>query len=193
MIIAGLASPEDLGYAEAARVVAQPILVLAAGLSAVLSPRAMRAAMDDDLETAQHNRRVYLGLILVAAAGYIAVAGWDWALNPMAYIVPSAYVVSGLVVATIVANFSITAVYLQIHELMGAGRESALARIAWISSPVILLGGLTAGVTGPFALAISRVAGTTTRFALQSRALATVYSDTREADRAGASEGVDAP
>ncbi|MFC2153469.1 hypothetical protein ACFLQ7_02420, partial [Actinomycetota bacterium] len=40
-IIAALASPEDLGYAEAARVVAQPILVLSAGLSAVLSPRAM--------------------------------------------------------------------------------------------------------------------------------------------------------
>ena len=66
-IIAALASPEDLGYAEAARVVAQPILVLSAGLSAVLSPRAMKAAMDDDLTTARQNRKVYLGMILVAA------------------------------------------------------------------------------------------------------------------------------
>ena len=34
-IIAWLASPEDLGYAESARVVAQPVLVFAAGLNAV--------------------------------------------------------------------------------------------------------------------------------------------------------------
>ena len=176
-IIAALASPEDLGYAEAARVVAQPILVLSAGLSAVLSPRAMKAAMDDDLTTARQNRKVYLGMILVAAVGYIAVAGWDWVLNPMAYIVPAAYVVNGLVIATVIANFSISAVYLQIHELMGANREKALARIAWIASPVIVLGGATAGFTGAFALAISRVAGTSTRYALQARELGLVYGN----------------
>ena len=71
-IIAGLASPEELGYAESARVVAQPVLVLSAGLTAVLGPRSMRAAMETDVGTARHTNRVYL---LVMAFGALAYAG----------------------------------------------------------------------------------------------------------------------
>ena len=44
-IITYLAGPEAMGYAEAARIVAQPILVLAAGLIYPLRPRAMEAAL----------------------------------------------------------------------------------------------------------------------------------------------------
>ncbi|MDJ0954380.1 MAG: hypothetical protein QNJ81_11945, partial [Acidimicrobiia bacterium] len=51
-IIAALAGAEALGYAEAARVVAQPVLVLATGLTAVLAPRAMEAGMNRDLSSA---------------------------------------------------------------------------------------------------------------------------------------------
>jgi len=174
-IIASLASPDALGYAESARVVAQPILVLAAGLTAVLAPRSMKAGMDRDARTARNTNNVYLAIIGLAGIGYISIAGWDWLLNPMSYIVPSAYVVPGLVVVTIAANVVVSGLFLQVNELLGAHKETALARIAWSVSPLMLLGGLTAGTTGAFARPIGSIAQAGGRFLMQAYALRGVY------------------
>lgn len=176
-IVAELADPETLGYAEAARVVAQPVLVLAAGLTAVLAPRSMRAAMDTDRAVARNTSRAYLLMMFLAGAAYIAIAGWDWVLNPMAYIVPSAYVVSGLVVVTVIGNLVQSGVFLQVNELLGAYRERFLAGIAWAVTPVMLAIGATAGVTGAFARPLSRLAGATIRYGVQDRVLRNVYAD----------------
>ncbi len=173
-VIPLLASPEELGYAESARVVAQPVLVLAAGLSAVLSPRAMRAAMDRDRATARHTSRVYVGAMILAGAGYLVVVGWDWPLNPMAVIVPSAYALSGLVALTVIANLVATMLFLQNSELMGARRERTLAKIAALTSPLSLAGGLTAGFTGAYARAIGVLAGAGVRYVVQWRALGSI-------------------
>lgn len=174
-IIAWVASPEDLGYAESARVVSQPMLVLAAGLTAVLAPRSTRAAMDVDRPTARHTSIVYLGSMALAGIGYVLVVGWDWALNPMAYIVPSAYVLSGLVALTIAANVVASAPFLQNSELAGAHRERTLARISWLSAVVWLMGGLTAWFTGAYARSIGLLAGGAARYAAQARVLGLVY------------------
>jgi O-antigen/teichoic acid export membrane protein len=184
-IIAALASPEALGYAESARVVAQPILVLAAGLTAVLAPRSMRAGMDLDLVTARRTSNRYLALMGLAGVGYLIVAGWDWALNPMALLVPSAYVLSGLVAVTIIGNIATSAVFLQINELLGSGDERRLAFIAWLESPVSILGALTAGVTGAFARPIGIIASSMFRFVVQERTLTRVYGRTPEAPATG--------
>ena len=170
-IVAGLASPEALGYAESARVVAQPILVLAAGITAVLSPRSMRAAMDVDLGTARHTSRVYLAIMVVGGLGYIAIAGWDWVLNPMSYLVPSAFVVSGLVAVAVVTNVMRSMTFLQGSELLGANRQRAMARIAWIVAPIAVVVSLSAGVTEAFARPLAFIASAGSRFVLQRREL----------------------
>ena len=176
-IIAWLASPEDLGYAESARVVAQPVLVFTTGLIAVLKPRAMRAAMDADLSAARKARAIYLGSAAVAGVVYLAIVGWDWVLNPLAYVVPSAYVVAGLAAFTIFANIAMSAAFLQSDELAGAGRARTLAMISWFSSIFVLLGGLTAQVTGAYARPLAGVAGSGARYAAQAKKLAEVYQE----------------
>jgi O-antigen/teichoic acid export membrane protein len=174
-IVPWLAGPDALGYAESARVVAQPILVLASGFTAVLAPRSMRAAMESDERTARHTSRVYMWIVGLAGIGYLFIAGWDWVLNPMSYIVPSAYTVSGLVAVTIVANLAIAAVFLQINEMLGADEESTLARISWTVAPIYVLGGLTAGFTGAFARPLGMLGQTSGRYVLQGRSLRGVY------------------
>jgi O-antigen/teichoic acid export membrane protein len=166
-IITRLASPEALGFAGAARVVAQPILVFASGLTAVMGPRTIEAAMHRDRATARHTSKVYLSAIGLAGIGYLAVAGWSWTLNPMTRLVPAAYEISGLVALTVVANIATAAIFLQINELLGARREFTLAKLSWAISPIVILGAATAGVTDAFARAIGRLGESSTRFVLQ--------------------------
>jgi len=103
--------------------------------------------------------------------------GWDWALNPVVQIVPSAYVLTGLVALTAVANTVAATTFLQGDELAGAGRERSLAAIAGVSSLFLLGGGLTAGFTGAYARSIGLIAGSSARFAIQRVALRRVYRD----------------
>lgn len=156
-IVAALAGPEVLGYAEAARVVAQPVLVFATGLTAVLAPRAMRAAMDVDIAAAQHARRVFLGLVGLAGVAYLAVASTDWVLNPMGYIVPAAYTVSGLVAAMIIANMTTAALYLDTNELLGARKARELSLVSIVLSPILIAVAFTAGQIGAFAVPLGRI------------------------------------
>ncbi len=186
-IITRLASPEALGFAGAARVVAQPVLVFATGLTAVLGPRTIEAAMKRDRAIARHTGRVFLIAIGLAGVAYLGVAGWSWALNPMTRLVPAAYEISGLVALTIVANIANAAIFLQMHELLGAKRELTLAKLSWSISPILILGAATAGTTDAFARAIGRLGESTTRFFLQIRIIRPQYADTEliESEHAG--------
>ena len=176
-MITRLASPEALGFAEAARVVAQPILVLGTGLSAVLNPRVVEAASKRDRATARRTERLFLGVMLVAGIGYLAIAGWSWPLNPMTAIVPSAYEVSGLVALTVVANLAIASIFLQFNELIGAKLETTLAKISWSTAPVLLLGAATAGVTDAFARPLGRLGEALAKTVAQSVALSRYYGN----------------
>jgi O-antigen/teichoic acid export membrane protein len=175
--ISWLASPEDLGYTESARIVVQPILVFATGLTAVLGPRVMRAGLDRDVTQSRSTNRLYATLVLGGAGVYLLIVGWDWALNPVVGIVPSAYVLTGLVALAAVANAVAVTILLQMHELAGAGRERSLAAIGWFSSLFLVAGGLTAGFTGAYARSIGLIAGSSTRFVAHWRALRGVYRD----------------
>ncbi len=175
-IIVWLASPEDLGYAESARVVAQPIFVIAIGLKSVLHPRSIRAAMDVDRQGAQRTNRLYVGLMSLVTVAYMSIVGWDWMLNPMAALVPSAYVLGGLVALTILANSLNSAWLLQTSELAGAGRERSLAGISWAASTASSAIALTAGVTGAYARSLGSAASAVVRYGLQRRSLASHYS-----------------
>jgi O-antigen/teichoic acid export membrane protein len=150
-IIVALAGAEALGYTEAARVVAQPVLVFATGLTAVLAPRSMKAAMERDAATAYHVRRIYLGLVLAGGVLYLAAASTEWVLNPMQYLVPAAYVVPWLVAAKIISNMTTATMYLDVNELLGAQKAKPMAGIAIVTSPILVLVALTARTTEAFA------------------------------------------
>ncbi|MBT8166622.1 MAG: hypothetical protein HKO63_04235 [Acidimicrobiia bacterium] len=190
-VIAWVVSPEDLGYAESARVVAQPVLVLAAGLSAVLGPRSMRAAMDRDRATARRTSRLYLGLMGLGGLTYTLIVAWDVPINPMAHIVPSAYVLPGLVALTIAANVIASAPFLRSNELAGAHRERTLAGIAWLSSTVSVVGGLTAWLTGAYARPVSVLGDGASRYAAQSHVLGTIYATKTSRATTGPTSGTE--
>lgn len=150
-IITDLAGPEAYGYAEAARQVAQPITVFSVGLMAVLGPRAVRAGADRDAVAARSNRTIYLALMALGGAAYAAIAGWSWSLNPMAYLIPSAYVIGGLAAATVAGNVLMALYLILSRELLGGGKARTLAFISVVAAPALPLAAVTAGTTGAFA------------------------------------------
>ncbi len=150
-IITDLAGPEAYGYAEAARQVAQPITVFSVGLMAVLGPRAVRAGADRDAVAARSNRNVYLALMALGGVAYATIAGWSWSLNPMAYLIPSAYVIGGLAAATVLGNVLIALYLILSRELLGGGKARTLAFISVVAAPALPLAAVTAGTTGAFA------------------------------------------
>lgn len=150
-ILTQIAGPVVYGHAEAARQIAQPVTVLAIGLASVMGPRAVRSGSLRDHEGGASNRRRFVWLITLGTLGYVGLAGFDWWLNPMAVLVPAAYVVGGLVIATIIANWLAAVFLIYARELLGAGHARALAMLALIASPSLPLAALTAGSIEAFA------------------------------------------
>ena len=150
-VITSLAGAAAMGHAEAARVVAQPVLVFATGLTAVLGPRVMASAISTDEAAGRAMLRRFSQLTVVVGVLYLGVAGWAMPWNPMQWLVPPAYAVTGLVAATIVANIAFGSLFLRVEELMGARREFDLVKVSLIASPLLVAAAVTAGVTGAFA------------------------------------------
>lgn len=151
VVITALAGAAAMGYAESARVVAQPVLVFATGLTAVLGPKVMASAMSRSEGAASAMLRRFFQLTVAAGLLYLLFAGWATPWNPMQLVVPSAYVVSGLVAVTILANIAFASLFLRIEELMGARREVDLVKVALVASPLLIAVAFTAGATGAFA------------------------------------------
>lgn len=158
-VITYLAGPEAMGYAEAARIVAQPILVMAGGLTAALRPRAMEAAMARDLETSLKVEKIFLVLVLGGVALYLPLVAGAWAWNPMAYLVPPAYEIPGLVAAAVLANTTLAVVLIIVNEMFAAGRAKAVSIIEAIAVPIGVLSALSAAFIGAYAWPLARGVG----------------------------------
>lgn len=150
-LIAWLAGAAALGHAEAARVVAQPVFVLGMGLQSVLGPRLMEAAADRSAEPARRSSRTFVVVLLAAAGAYLLLAGPAWPVNPMRWLVPTAYTVPWLVAATIAAHAAFAVSLPFEAQLKGGRRERSLALRELAISALKLAGGATAAATGAFA------------------------------------------
>jgi len=148
-----------MGYAEAARIVAQPIVVLAAGLIYPLRPRAMEAALNLDLRSSVRVERLYVSMVIVGGLMYIPLAGVAWSWNPMLYLVPPAYEVPGLVTATILANIVLASVFLLVNEMMAANRARSLAFLNLVSAGIRMVVATSAGLIGAFARPLAEGTG----------------------------------
>jgi len=164
VIVTRLAGSAALGYAEAARVVAQPVAVIGVGLTATIGPRLLEAGAARDRGRARHLTRVFLLIVTGSGLLAIAVVGWVWPLNPMWWLLPQAYVVPWLVTVTIVANVLAKAPNPYRVLLLGANREPAVARVDALTALAQCAVAATAAVTG----AMARPLALTGQSALQS-------------------------
>lgn len=170
-IVSHLAGAEALGFAEAARVVAQPILVLATGLAMVLGPRLMEIASEGGGPRVGRLSGLFALLITGCGVGYLAVAGLGWSWSPLPVLLPNAYVVTGLVAAAVGANivYGISLPYR--YLLLGARRERSLTRVEAIGAVIGIAASASAGYTHSFAVSLGLLGASIARFFGYRRAL----------------------
>lgn len=180
LIIAGLAGPEAIGYAEAARLAAQPLYVLGLGLEAAVRPHAMTAASEKDRAAARQHRRVYYPVVLGITGLFILWCGFDWVGNPFGYLVPAAYEVAGLVIVTALASAMRSMLLPYLAELLGARAERRLATVAIRSAPLQVVAALTAGLTGAFARPLGGIVDYSARLVAHETWRDRIYRDPRE-------------
>lgn len=184
VLITALAGAEWLGYSEAARVVAQPLLVLVVGLSAVTGPYSVTAAAARNSRNARRISRRFIGIVVLTGAAGLAIVGGDWWWNPMSYLVPLAYDVAWLVTFTIIGNTLAGALIPYRSELLGGHMESTLARVDLLSGLVFVAAAFTAPWTRAFARPLGNLVGSTSRHVGYSVALHSLYHDGSAESRA---------
>lgn len=175
VIIAHLASAEALGYAEASRIAAQPVLVLGFGLAAVAAPRAMSAAGRRDRDAARRVRRFFFVALGGFSVVYLAVAGFAWPGNPMLYLVENAYEVPGLTALAILGNAWNGSNYAGQAELTGGEFERDLARFNFYSSATLLASAFLGGIIGAFARPLGVLLQGLTKHGFYVRGLRRMY------------------
>jgi hypothetical protein len=157
-LIGHFAGNEALGYAEAARQVAQPVMVLGIGLADGMSSRLMEAGHHGDrgvgIESERHFSLFLWGLGLV----YLLVVSFDWVGNPMARLIPQAYGVTGLVLISVVANLVACALYPYQVQLVGGRAERSMARVDVSSAVAPILVGVFSAPLHAFARPLGLIA-----------------------------------
>lgn len=128
-LLGRLGSIEALGMADAARIVGRPVLVVTTGMTAVLGPRLMRAAAAGREGQGRRVGQMYQVAVAASVVGYVALFGWAHPLNPLSWLVPTAFALPFLVAATCLAN-GVTGLVLPARfEAIGGGRSRALLRV----------------------------------------------------------------
>jgi hypothetical protein len=151
VIMTLVAGPEIVGFAEAARVAAQPVLVVTTGVAAAMASRHLRAAAESDREAAMHVNRSFLLVVAVAGITYLFLAGFAWSLNPLFALMPSAYQITFLVPITILSNLVLSVTSPLRDQLIASNMEVRMAKIDFASLVIPAVIAATAGVTGAFA------------------------------------------
>ena len=177
VVIVRLVGADVMGYAEAARVAAQPVLVLGMGLGAVLGPRGMEAAIARDLPRARRAHHAYMFLIVGTGLAYLAIAGFAWVGNPMMYLVPAAYTVTGLTAVTIVSSIIDASSIQFTKELTGGRKEVELTKMSLFASPFHLVGAATAPLTLAFARPLGVIMSGLVRYGVFGIARRRMYNE----------------
>ena len=127
LLVAALAGAAALGLAEAARVLAQPVLVLALGLSVVLRPSSMEAAVESDRQRAESLSRSLRRRVLFASLAYLGLVSLPESVNPLMALIPKAFEIPGLVQISVIAAVVNAGVLLQRSELIALERTRTLS------------------------------------------------------------------
>jgi O-antigen/teichoic acid export membrane protein len=169
-----------LGFVEAARVVAQPINVLALGLMAQVGPRLTEASAKKSAPAVKKWRRRFVILLGIVALPYTILAAFPWPINPLSSLTPRAYEVPGLTAAMLVAVTVACLLRPLRAELLGARLQRAITQVTVSTSVieivVIVAGNLLGAYVVPLGVLLSALAG----IALLTRRMRSIFS--RDAD-----------
>ena len=175
LLVTSLAGAAALGLAEAARVAAQPLLVLAVGLAAVLRPLSMEAAIRSDRVQARSlSRRFGLGLAL-ATLFLVGLTFLPESINPLQTLVPKAFALPGLLELTMAAAFVNGAIHLQHAELIALDRTRSLSLAQGAASAGRLAVAVPSGILGAWTVPLGLLVGGLTRWVAYSRILEGSY------------------
>lgn len=131
-VLARSVSSATLGLAEQARIAAQPILVLGVGLSAVLRPTSMKAAVEQDRSTANAINRKFHVFLWVFTALYLATSLAPGSVNVVRLVVPGAFGEVGLMQVSVLAASVNALVMLRRSEVIALTRTREVAAVeAW--------------------------------------------------------------
>jgi O-antigen/teichoic acid export membrane protein len=171
-VVAGVAA---LGYVEGARVVSQPINVLAQGLMAQVGPQITRAGASKDRVMARRWGRRFAVILSLAAIPYTVLTAWPWAINPLALIAPRAYVVPSLTAATLMVVLLAGFNRPQRMQLLGARHQKTVARTT-IATGLLELGMIGTGIwIGAYAAPVAAGLATVATMVWFHRRLRIVY------------------
>ena len=154
-LVARLAGAAMLGYAEAARIVAMPMLVLARGLSSVLGPRLMDAARRRDAVAAHRSSALFVRLMVGGGILYFVLVGHDWMLSPFAWLTPKAYRLQGLVALAVISHVLQGLVYPGRVQMMGSHQGPALAKLEVLVNTLRVALAPLAALIGPYIIPLS--------------------------------------
>jgi hypothetical protein len=157
-LISAVAGEAALGYAEAARTLAQPIVVVSMGLRSVYGPDSMRTARLYDRQGAAKVSKTFMVVLWPLTVLYALVVGWDWAVSPLPELVPAAYVIPGLVAVSVVANGFNGASFPLRLELVGADRERPLFMMDTLSNVAMVVVSVAFAWLGAGSLALAAMA-----------------------------------
>ena len=154
-LVVRLAGAAMLGYAEAARLVAMPMLVLARGLGSVLGPRLMDAARRRDQVAAHQSSGLFARLMVGSGVLYFLLVGHDWVLSPFTRLTPKAYLLPGLVALAVISHVLQGLAYPGRVQLMGSRQGAALAKLEALVNAIRVALALLAAVIGPYIIPLS--------------------------------------
>jgi len=167
LLIQRVSGSSEVGFYEASRQISQPVWVLGTGLMAVMRPPVMRAAESRVASLARRTKRQFFGLLAAAAGGWILVAGLNWSLNPVRFVLDEvrpeiadkAFAISGLVAGITLGAALWSMTLILAAELTAGDRERGVfkAHLAGSVLMLIIVAGL-AGTLGAWALPIGVVA-----------------------------------
>jgi hypothetical protein len=103
-LVIAIGGSELLGFAEAARVVAQPVFVGATGLALVTNPQIMAGAVNGDAAGVVQARRVFLSLLWFAGLAYVVLLSLPGISDVLHSLLPTAFEVTGLVAMSVLAQ-----------------------------------------------------------------------------------------
>jgi O-antigen/teichoic acid export membrane protein len=178
VLVTKTASATALGYVQAAGLLSQPLYVLTVGLSAVLGPRLLQAGAERRSELARRVSGPFRVGLVAAASLYILGIGFRWPLNPLPQLVPSAYIVGGLLPLMIIGQTLQGILQSSRLQLTGAGWVRTLLRLEFSSSLFLCLGSASAGIIGPFAMALGSISWGVVGLYLLGRACRRLYLET---------------
>lgn len=157
-MVSAIAGEASLGYAEAARTLAQPIVVVSMALRSVYGPDSMRTARERDRAGAARVSNTFMIVLWPLTVVYALVIGFEWPLSPVPELVPTAYVIPWLIVVSVVANGFNGASFPLRLELVGADRERALFVTDTLSNVAMVVVSVGFAVVGVGSLAMAAMA-----------------------------------